>query len=132
LLITGTFIAELCANAVDIANGRFTDGQNRSYAGVREIDVEMLVVTGEGVPSFKGIAIGDLPINSLEFVRKGALILARLLAEAMSVSAVDVAMGLADGLPSALYTGAGIERYLCDALSEWGPSVGLSELLDEL
>lgn len=126
------FIADLCADAVDIANGRFTAGQNRSYAGVREIDLEtMLVVTGDGVPSFKDFDIGDLPIT-FEFVRKGALILARLLEKAMSVSAINVATGLADGLPSGLYTGAGIERDLRDALSEWGPSVGLSGLLDEL
>ncbi len=126
------FIADLCADAVDIANGRFTAGQNRSYAGVREIDLEtMLVVTGDGALSFKDIDIGDLPIT-FEFVRKGALILTRLLAEAMSVSAINVAMGLADWLPSGLYTGAGIERYLRDALSEWVPSAGLSELPDEL
>lgn len=49
LLVAGMFIAELCANAVDLTNVCFIVEQNKGYT--REVDVETtLVVTGEGVP----------------------------------------------------------------------------------
>jgi hypothetical protein len=74
----------------------------------------MLVVIGQSAPSFRGIDIGDLTVNPLEFVGEGALILTllarRLLEKPVSVSAMDVAMGLVDGLLSDLYTGTDIER----------------------
>ena len=41
-------------------------------------------------------------------------------------------MGLADGLPSGLYTGAGIERYLHEVLSEPGRTDDFGELACEL
>ena len=37
------------------------------------------------------------------------------------VSAMDLAMGLADVLPSGLYTGAGIEKYLAEGAERTGP-----------
>jgi len=91
----------------------------------------MLLVSGRGAPSFTGIDIDDLPIDPREFVREAALILTRLLTKPTSVSAMDVAVGFAGGLPSGRYAGAGIERYLRDGLSEWGLSAGLGELPDE-
>jgi predicted acylesterase/phospholipase RssA len=45
---------------------------------------------------------------------------------------MDIAMGLADNLPSGLYTGAGIESYLHEVLSEPGRSDSFSELPCEL
>jgi hypothetical protein len=100
---------------------------------VPEVDLEtMLLVAGQGAPSFTGIDVGDLPIDPLEFVREAALILTRRLrTKPTSVSAMDVAMGLAGGLPSDRYAGAGIERYLRDGLSERELSAGLGELPDE-
>jgi predicted acylesterase/phospholipase RssA len=45
---------------------------------------------------------------------------------------MDIAMGLADNLPSGIYTGAGIESYLQEVLSEPGRSDKFSELPCEL
>ena len=117
----GSFIAALCANGVTP-------------------EEMMRVVTGQGKATFKDIDIGDLlRPNLLEFARKGALMplravsLARhLLAQPGGVSLMDVVMGLADGLPSGLYTGEGIESYLHEVLSEPGRTDDFGELDCEL
>ncbi len=117
----GSFIAALCANGVTP-------------------EEMMRVVTGQGKATFKDIDIGDLlRPNLLEFARKGALIplraaaLARqLIAQPGGVSLMDVVMGLADNLPSGLYTGEGIERYLHEVLSQPGRTDDFGELDCEL
>jgi predicted acylesterase/phospholipase RssA len=117
----GAFIAALCANGVTP-------------------EEMMRVVTGQGKATFKDIDIGDLlRPNLLEFARKGALMplraasLARqLLSQPGGVSLMDVVMGLADGLPSGLYTGEGIERYLREVLGEPGRTDEFGELACEL
>jgi NTE family protein len=117
----GSFIAALCANGVTP-------------------EEMMRVVTGQGKATFKDIDVGDLlRPNLLEFARKGALMplralsLARdLISQPGGISLMDVVMGLADGLPSGLYTGAGIERYLHDVLSEPGRTDSFGELDCEL
>ncbi|MHB8243186.1 MAG: patatin-like phospholipase family protein [Solirubrobacteraceae bacterium] len=88
----------------------------------------MKVVTGQGNLPFKDVDLGDLlHLNVREFARKSAMMplravaLARqLLSQPGGVSMMDVFMGLADGLPSGLYTGDGIEKYLRKVLSEPG------------
>jgi predicted acylesterase/phospholipase RssA len=45
---------------------------------------------------------------------------------------MDVVMGLADGLPSGLYTGGGIEKYLHEVLSEPGRTDNFADLACEL
>jgi NTE family protein len=117
----GSFIAALCANGVTP-------------------EEMMRVLTGQGSPAFNDIDIGDLlRLNLKEFARKGALMplralsLAReLISQPGSVSLMDVIMGLAGGLPSGLYTGAGIERYLHEVLSEPGRTNNFGELGCEL
>jgi predicted acylesterase/phospholipase RssA len=117
----GSFIAALCANGVTP-------------------EEMMRVVTRQGKPPFKDIDIGDLlRPNLMEFARKAALMplraagLARqLVAQPGGVSLMDVVMGLADGLPSGLYTGEGIERYLHEVLSEPGRTDDFGELDCEL
>jgi predicted acylesterase/phospholipase RssA len=117
----GSFIAALCANGVTP-------------------DEMMRVVTRQGKPPFKDIDIGDLlHLNLREFARKAALMPLRAVSTARSVisqpggvSLMDVVMGLADGLPSGLYTGAGIERYLHEVLSEPGRTDDFGELASEL
>ena len=117
----GAFIAALCANGVTP-------------------EEMMRVVTREGTPTFKDIDIGDLLTpNLLEFARKGVLLPLRAVSLARQVlsqrgggSLMDVIMGLADGLPSGMYTGAGIESYLHNVLSEPGRSDSFSELECEL
>jgi NTE family protein len=117
----GAFIAALCANGVSP-------------------EEMMRVVTGQGKTSFKDIDIGDLlRPNLLEFARKGATVpfravaLARqLLAQPGGVSLMDVLLGLADNLPSGIYTGSGIERYLQKVLNEPGRTDDFGELPCEL
>ncbi len=117
----GSFIAALCANGVTP-------------------EEMMKVVTGQGNLPFKDVDIGDLlRPNLVEFARKGATMplravsLARqLLSQPGGVSLMDVIMGLADNLPSGLYTGAGIEKYLHNVLSEPGRTDNFGELDCEL
>lgn len=117
----GSFIASLCAN------------------GVSPEDM-MKVVTRQGRAPFKDINIGDLlKPNLIEFARTGALLplrtllLARQIASQRGgVSLMDVLLGLADGLPSGMYTGAGIESYLHKVLSEPGRTDDFRELACEL
>jgi len=117
----GSFIAALCANGVTP-------------------EEMMRVVTRQGKAPFKDIDIGDLlNLNLLEFARKSALLPLRtvsltrdLLSQRGAVSLMDVLLGLADGLPSGLYTGTGIEGYLHKVLSEPGRTDDFRDLACEL
>src|SRR5271167_3560687 len=117
----GAFIAALCANGVTP-------------------EEMMRVVTRQGKVPFKDIDIGDLlRPNLVEFARKAALMPLRavstarqVIAQPGGVSLMDLIMGLADGLPSGLYTGAGIERYLHEVLSEPGRTDDFGQLASEL
>jgi predicted acylesterase/phospholipase RssA len=117
----GAFIAALCANGVTP-------------------EEMMRVVTRQGRVPFKDIDIGDLLRPNLrEFARKGALLpfraasLARqIVTQPGGTSLMDLFMGLADNLPSGLYTGAGIERYLHEVLNEPGRTDDFAELACEL
>jgi NTE family protein len=105
----GSFIAALAANGVTP-------------------EEMMRVVTRKGKPPFKDIDISDLlRPNLVEFALKGATLplkalsaLKQFASQRGGVSAMDLALGLADVLPSGLYTGAGIEKYLDDVLNEPG------------
>ncbi len=117
----GSFIAALCANGVT--------------------PEEMMQVLLREAPSpFEDVDLGDLlRPNLLELARKGALLplralgLARqVLSQRGQVSLLDLALGLAEGLPSGAYTGAGIEAYLHKVLSEPGRSDDFGELRREL
>ncbi len=117
----GSFIATLCANGVTP-------------------EEMMRVVTRKGKPPFKDIDISDLlRPNLLEFARKGATMPLKALsavkqfaASRGGVSAMDLALGLADVLPSGLYTGAGIEKYLDEVLNEPGRTNDFRKLDCEL
>ncbi|HEV7163667.1 MAG TPA: patatin-like phospholipase family protein, partial [Solirubrobacteraceae bacterium] len=117
----GAFIASLCANGVTP-------------------DEMMKVVAGQGNLPFKDVDLGDLlHLNLAEFARKGATMplraisLARqLISQPGGVSLMDIVMGLADGLPSGLYTGDGIEKYLQKVLSEPGRTDDFGKLDCEL
>jgi NTE family protein len=117
----GAFIAALCANGVTP-------------------EEMMRVVTRQGKAPFKDIDIDDLlRPNLLEFARKSALLPLRLasltrqvIAQRGGVSLMDVALGLAEGLPSGAYTGAGIEDYLHKVLGEPGRTDDFAELACEL
>jgi predicted acylesterase/phospholipase RssA len=117
----GAFIAALCANGVTP-------------------EEMMRVVTRQGQAPFKEIDVGDLlRPNLLEFARKAAMlpllsakVARQMLSPTRKVSMMDLVVGLADWLPSGLYTGAGIEKYLHQVLSEPGRTDDFRDLACEL
>jgi len=103
----GAFIASLCANGVTP-------------------EEMMRVVTRQGPLPFRDVDLADLlRPNVFEFARTGftlpwraAMLLRQFVAHRGEVSLMDAALGLAECLPSGLYTGAGIERYVRRVLSD--------------
>jgi len=88
---------------------------------------EMMRVIVQQVPSpFPDARISALlKPNYLEFVSKGvqiplrlAQVIRNLVRDLGQISAVDLVVGLAEALPSGLYTGEGIERYVRTVLSD--------------
>ncbi|HWE33192.1 MAG TPA: patatin-like phospholipase family protein [Solirubrobacteraceae bacterium] len=88
---------------------------------------EMMRVIVQQVPSpFPDARVSALlKPNYLEFLTKGAMLPVRvaqlvrtLLRDLGQVSAVDIVVGLAEALPSGLYSGQGIERYVRTILSD--------------
>ena len=103
----GAFVAALAANGVT--------------------PEEMMRVVNQQVPTpFKDVDRGTLMRpNMLEFARAGALMplkmlgLARnLVGQIRSTSVIDIAVGLAEALPSGMYDGKGIEEYLRSVLGD--------------
>jgi predicted acylesterase/phospholipase RssA len=88
---------------------------------------EMMRVVNRQVPTpFRDIDVGTLlRPNLTEFVRKGVTLpikLARvardLAGQLGAISAMDIVLGLAEALPSGMYSGAGIEQYVRAVLSD--------------
>jgi NTE family protein len=89
---------------------------------------EMMQVLNERVPS----ELEDLDLNKvlrpnyLGFLRKAAMLplrgveLVRALARIGELSAIDIGVGLAETLPTGLYTGSGIQSYVAEVLAEAG------------
>ncbi len=92
---------------------------------------EMMRALGQGMTSaFPDVKAGSLlQPNYREFVTRGLKFplrlanLARTLARDIGqVSAVDIVLGLAEALPSGLYSGEGLERYVKTILTESDPA----------
>src|SRR4051794_22757512 len=105
----GSFVASLAANGVT--------------------PEEMMRVVNRQVPTpFRDIDRSTLMRpNALEFAQAMALMPLRLVGLARTLvgqigqsSIVDLAVGLAEGLPSGLYDGRGIERYIAEVLNDPG------------
>src|SRR5438552_17439607 len=103
----GSFVAALAANGIT--------------------PEEMMRVVNQQVPTpFRDIDLGTLlRPNLVDWAKKGALMplraarLARqMAAEVGSISVMDLALGLAEGLPSGIYSGSGIEKYVRTVLSD--------------
>jgi len=117
----GAFVAALCANGVTP-------------------EEMMRVITRQGPLPFRDIDVGDLlRPNVSEIARKGMLLPLRALSLARQVvsqrgysSLMDVALALAEGLPSGAYTGTGIESYLRKVLGDPDRTDDFRELANEL
>jgi NTE family protein len=103
----GSFVAALAANGVT--------------------PEEMMRVVNQQVPTpFRDIDLGQLlRPNLLEYARKGlalpwkaASVLRELAPQLGQVSIMDFALGLAEGLPSGIYSGSGLESYMRTVLSD--------------
>jgi NTE family protein len=103
----GSFVAALTANGVT--------------------PEEMMRVVNQQVPTaFRDVDRGTLMRpNTLEFARSAALLPLRMVGLARNVltqlratSAIDLAVGLAEALPSGLYDGRGIQDYMEAVLSD--------------
>ena len=103
----GSFVAALTANGVT--------------------PEEMMRVVNQQVPTpFRDVDRGTLMRpNALEFAQSAALLPLRMLGLTRNVltqlratSAIDLAVGLAEALPSGLYDGRGIEEYMGAVLSD--------------
>ena len=102
---------------------------------------EMMRVIAQQVPTpFPDARVGSLlKPNYREFVTRGLLFpvrlaqLLRVLAgDVRQVSAVDIVLGLAEALPTGLYSGEGIERYVRRILSDPDRTDDFRELNTEL
>src|SRR6195952_5119769 len=103
----GSFVAALAANGVT--------------------PEEMMRVVNQQVPTpFRDIDLGQmLRPNLVEAVRKGVAlpwkavsVLRELAPQLGQVSIMDFALGLAEGLPSGVYSGSGLESYIRTVLSD--------------
>jgi predicted acylesterase/phospholipase RssA len=99
----------------------------------------MRVVNGQAPQPFDDVALDMLlRPNYREFVAKGLRLplhllgLLRALPSLPSLSTVDLVIALADLLPSGLYSGAGIERYMRAVLSDPDRTDDFRELGPEL
>jgi NTE family protein len=91
----------------------------------------------EQLPDARASAL--LRPNYREFVTRGALfplkllsLLGKLSRDLSQVSGMDVVLALAEALPTGLYTGDGLERYVRDVLSDAGRSDDFRDLNAEL
>jgi NTE family protein len=100
----------------------------------------MRAIVREMPSAFPDVSAGALlRPNYREFVTRGlrfpvrvAGLLRELARDLGQVSAMDVVLGLAEGLPTGLYSGAGLERYVRRILSEEGRTDDFRRLRAEL
>jgi NTE family protein len=91
---------------------------------------EMMQVVNDRVPSeLEDLDLGTvLKPNYLGFVQKAAMLplrtaeLVRSLIRMGEFSAIDIGVGLAENLPTGIYSGSGIGNYVAEVLSEGGRS----------
>ena len=103
----GAFVASLVANGVT-PEEMMRVLNPRVPSPIRDLGLSVLLQ-----PNIRGF-LG----KSLTFPLRLAGVARELVAALGEVSAVDLVTGLASGLPSGIYTGRGIERYMAEVLSD--------------
>ncbi len=117
----GAFVASLVANGVTPEEMmRVLNPELPSP--IRDISLSVLLK-----PNYRGF-LG----KSLTFPLKLAGLARQIVENAREVSVMDLAMGLGGGLPAGLYTGAGIEEYMREVLSDPDRSDDFGALDSEL
>ena len=117
----GSFVAALAANGV--TPEEMMRVVNRQVpTPFREISLNTLLRPNVGEFVSRGV---QLPWRTVQLVR-------HLVGQLGQVSLMDVVVGLADELPSGVYTGSGIERYMRDVLSDPDRSDDFRLLANEL
>lgn len=117
----GAFVAALTANGVTP-------------------DEMMQVVTSEPSSPFRDAKLsqlmrpnfGEFATSAIKLPLRSARLARAILGQLGDLSAIDLLTGLAEILPSGLYTGAGIERYLQSVLCEAGRTDDFRLLAPEL
>jgi NTE family protein len=117
----GSFVASMCANGVT--------------------PEEMMRVVNKQVPTpFRDIDLGTLlKPNYVEFIRSGlwmpfklAGLVRELAPQIGQISVMDLVLGLGEALPSGIYRGTGVERYIREVLSDPDRTDDFRELEAEL
>jgi NTE family protein len=103
----GAFVASLAANGVTPEEMMRVVNQ-QVPTPFRDIDVSTLL--RPNIVDYAKSAV-TLPLKTLEVLRE-------LPRQLKGSSWMDIALGLAEGLPSGVYSGSGIERYMREVLSD--------------
>jgi predicted acylesterase/phospholipase RssA len=103
----GSFVASLAANGVTPEEMMRVVNQ-QVPTPFRDIDVSTLL--RPNLVEYARSAV-NLPFKALEVVREVA-------GHLKGASLMDIGLGLAEGLPSGMYSGGGIERYIREVLSD--------------
>jgi NTE family protein len=103
----GSFVASLAANGVTPEEMMRVVNQ-QVPTPFRDIDVSTLL--RPNILEYAKSAV-TLPLKTLEVLRE-------LPRQLKGSSWMDIALGLAEGLPSGVYSGSGIERYMREVLSD--------------
>lgn len=104
----GSFVASLLANGVS-PDEMMQVLNSREPSELDDLDLDKVLK-----PNYLGFAQKalELPLRTLELVRS--------LARIGEMSAIDLGVGLAEALPSGLYSGSGLADYVAEVLSEGG------------
>lgn len=116
----GSFVASMLANGItpdemmQVLSSRDTDQ-------IEDLDLDKVLR-----PNYLGFLqkAAALPLRSLALLRS--------LARIGELSAIDIGVGLAEALPTGLYSGSGIADYVADTLAEVGRSNDFRRLETEL
>jgi predicted acylesterase/phospholipase RssA len=128
-------------NDFDIYVGTSAGALIAAFAANGITPEQMMRVVNDQVPTpFRDIDHGKLlRPNISEFVSKGLqfpFLMARILREVprsiLSLSPMELVVAASDLLPSGIYTGAGVEEYVSDVLSEEGRTDDFRKLENEL
>jgi NTE family protein len=114
----GSFVASMLANGVT-PDEMMQVLNSREPSEMEDLDLDRVLKLNYLGFLQKAVA---LPLRTVELVRS--------LARIGEISAIDVGVGLAESLPTGLYSGAGLNDYVADVLSEAG-RVNDFRLLDQ-